>query len=56
MPNILLYLKQLEKLNKEPTFYSSLPYLELSNLKCKIAKYWIWIEDEEWLIFDPLPY
>jgi hypothetical protein len=46
----------LEELGIEPNFYTSLPYLTLSGATCWTDKGWLWIEDEEWCIFPPLPH
>jgi hypothetical protein len=46
----------MEELKIEPNFYISLPYLVLSNTYCYTDKGWLWIEDEEWCLFPPLPH
>lgn len=52
--NIKHYLTRAKELEIIPNFYLSLPYLELSNVKCFSNNGWIWIEDENWILFPPL--
>lgn len=49
-----LYLNRAKEVGIIPNFFVSEPYLKLSDVQCFIETNWIWIEDEEWLLFPPL--
>ena len=49
-----LYLNRAKKIKIIPNFFISDPYLFLNNVKIKLSNGWVWIEDEEWLLFPPI--
>ena len=49
-----LYLNRAKRIKLIPNFFISVPYLKLSNVKGFMEDGWVWIEDEEWLLFPPL--
>jgi hypothetical protein len=44
-----------EKLNLNPNFYTSEPYLRNSGVKCYSQSGWIWVEADGWAVLPPLP-
>lgn len=53
--NLELYLTRASELKIEPNFFMSLPYIRLNNLHGFNKDGWVWIEDNGWCIFPPLP-
>lgn len=48
------YLKMMEKQKIDPNFYTSIPYITLSDGICYEEKGTIWIEANNWMLFAPL--
>ena len=49
------YLTRIEELKINPNFFVSEPYLRFSKVQCYSNDNWIWVEDDKYLLFPPLP-
>lgn len=53
--NLELYLTRASELEMEPNFFMSYPYLKLSNIRGVCKDGWVWVEDQGYCMFPPLP-
>lgn len=49
------YLTRSQMIGIDPSFFHSLPYLELAGAECYSNPVYVWVELEGWIMFPPLP-